>query len=191
MLLGELIAENGQLPDEWTPGNMSMVQLSWLSYWRAKKERRQVRSLGELLGVIWSADTYKKSPASKLGRRVKEAFIPLAAIINGEALYKTLDKILDTNGNTTSHNPNMQDLGSALSMQAYQKLFQDNQEKPADGKPLIPGHPLLAKKVPGPTPVPHVQPAAPATPSKAVVNLEQLREMDPELARHMDPDAAW
>lgn len=175
-----------------------MAQLCWLAYWRTKKERRQIRSIGELLGVIWSADTYKKSPASKLGKRVKEAFIPLAAIINGESLYKTLDRILDTDGSTTSHNPLQEDLGSTLSMQVYQKLFQDNQPKAENGGPLIPGHPLLAKKAPVPapqtapgSPVPYVQPAVPATPNTTEIDLERMRELDPELAKHLDPDAAW
>ena len=199
MLIGELMADSGYMPDDWTPGTMSMVQLCWLSYWRIKKERKQLRGLGELLGVIWTSETYRKSPVSQTHKRVKEAFIPLAALINGESLYKTLDKILDTSPTAGANNPAQQDLGSMLSMQAYQKLFQDNKQQTESGGPLIPGHPLLSKTahVPGaPTtpvtsPATRAQPSVPATPNTAAVDLEKLRAIDPELARHMDPDAAW
>lgn len=196
MLLGELIADNGSLPSHWSLDTMSMTQLAWLAYWRRKRDQKQMRGLGEMLGVIWSADTYKRTDPSKTSTRVKEAFIPLAALINGEQLYKTLDKILDVNVGGKKDDPNKMDM-SQMSVQAYRKLFEEAADKqlppggilPVTQKPVIdaPKHDMSSTR-----PAHSQDDIVQATPStRPVIDLERIRQIDPEMARHLDEEASW
>lgn len=199
MLLGELIADSGTLPEHWTMDSLSTVQLLWLAYWRRKREQLNMRRLGEMLGVIWTADMYKKSDAGHVAKRVKEVFIPLAASIAGKSLYDALDKTLDTNPTPTTgtvQDPDRIDM-SSISVDAYRKLFQESQQKPAipNGGLLSPAH--------GPAPLRNDQGqdqgvqgssvhTVQATPSnQPEFDLEAIAKTDPELARHLDETKAW
>lgn len=196
MLLGELIADTGSLPDHWSLDTMSMTQLAWLAFWRRKRDQKQMRGLGEMLGVIWSADTYKRTDPTKTNKRVQEAFIPLAALINGEQLYKTLDKILDVNVSTQNEDPNKMDM-SQLSVDAYRKLFEEALDKqlptggilPSTQKPVIDAPKHDMPKVPQTDSQDAVVQATPST--RPVLDLERIRQADPEMARHLEEDAAW
>lgn len=179
--------------------SLSTVQLLWLAYWRRKREQLNMRRLGEMLGVIWTADMYKKSDAGHVAKRVKEVFIPLAASIAGKSLYDALDKTLDTNPTPTTgtvQDPDRIDM-SSISVDAYRKLFQESQQKPAipNGGLLSPAH--------GPAPLRNDQGhdqgvqgssvhTVQATPSnQPEFDLEAIAKTDPELARHLDETKAW
>lgn len=176
--------------------SLSTVQLLWLAYWRRKLEQMRMRRLGEMLGVIWTADMYKKSDAGHVAKRVKEVFIPLAASIAGKSLYDALDKTLDTNPTPTSgttQDPDRVDM-SAISVEAYRKLFQEGQ------KPAIPNGGLLSPAH-GPAPLRNDQEPATADSGAHTVqatpnnqpefDLEAIAKTDPELARHLDATKAW
>lgn len=174
---------------------MSMTQLAWLAYWRRKRDQKQMRGLGEMLGVIWSADTYKRTDPTKTNTRVKEAFIPLAALINGEQLYKTLDKILDVNVGGKKEDPNKVDM-TKMSVNAYRKLFEEAADKHLPPGGILPVTQSPALDTPRPdTSAPQasgLDAVVQATPStRPVLDLDRIRQADPEMARHLDEEASW
>lgn len=179
--LGELIADLGQMPPGWVLGHMTEIQVLFVLHWRRKREREARRRLGELLGVYWTADSYKGSGGTGGHKeRVKELFLPLAAILNPETLYKTLDKTLDRDpggGSTSGRPPSEFDLAS-IPLDDYKKLF-DETGVPSEGLP-----PLVR------TPAP-VKPVTQATPLETKIDLDAIAAIDPELARHLDPNATW
>ena len=181
--LGELIADLGQLPPGWVLGHMTEIQVLFVLHWRRKREREARRRLGELLGVYWTADSYKGSGGTGSSARVKELFLPLAAILSPETLYKTLDKTLDRDpggGSTAGRPPGEFDLAS-IPLDDYKKLFEETGVPSAGLPPRKPVEPTQA-------PVP---PVPKATPVKAEIDLEAIKAVDPELARYLDPNAAW
>lgn len=172
---------------------MSMLQLYWIAHWRRKRDQKQMRGLGEMLGVIWSADTYKRTDPTKSTKRVQEVFIPLATLLNGEQLYKTLDKLLDTNpGAGSTKDPNKVDM-STLSVNAYRKLFEEAPKPTREGG-LIPVTPQAHGQAPQAQAQAQaqVQETVKATPSEQPkIDIERIRSVDPELARHLEADASW
>jgi len=185
-LLGELYADTGMFPAGLTLADMSDLQLQWLLFWKRKRDQARNRMLGEMLGVYWTAERYQRPGSGSGGQRSREVFLPLAAILNPEVLYKTLDKTLDTTPAAGQFDTQSRKVDlAAMPLQAYKDLFDISKQPNTEPKPAEQQAPEAERKqelfgVPASTPKEQLQ-----------MDLERLRVTDPELAAHLDDNASW
>jgi hypothetical protein len=156
---------------------MTELQLQFARHWVETGKAHDRRSLGELLGVYWTSKGYHGSKSSGDGpsKKSDEVFLPLAAILNPDVLNKTLDRVLA--GGKSQSMPGEFDLGQ-LPYDEFQRLFRQASSAPAESVP---------------TPEPAVLQSVPAMQSDLPpgLDLEALRQVDPELAAHLDPNAGF
>jgi hypothetical protein len=111
------------LPTGWALETMSEIQMSFVRHWIERKKLAERRSLGELLGVYWTAERfYGAQRGDGPAKKHDEVFLPLAGILNPDVLNKTLEKTLMHPGTDDSNMPNTFDL-SSLPFKDYQDFF--------------------------------------------------------------------
>ena len=175
-MVGELIESMQILPPGWNFSTMSEYQLMFVRHWIERGRTRDRKSLGGLLGVYWTSDMRRGAHGEQSTKKLRELFLPLAGILNPDVLNKTLDRTLDTS-DESNQSQSMTDFGpgqflGSIPVKEYQELFNGLPSMPIDGLPPI--------ETPKPVKVSKDLPVG--------LDIERLKLVDPELARHLDPD---
>jgi hypothetical protein len=198
-ILGELIAETNVLPHGWDWSNMSDIELKFVHHWIKRKRNDDWQTWGEMLGIYWTSDKFAPKSGNEnasSSEKKRKVLLPLAGIIAPDTLHKTLERVLDK-----SPEPSKKGESSALA-------------KTVDGHYSLDSLPLdkykelfnfaLDETSKSQTPAEQTQATASQLPaistdglvltdmfSSPKFDLDKIRQSDPELAKHLDPECQW
>lgn len=171
---------------------MTDVQLMFVRHWIKKRQDDSMKKLGGLLGVYWTSENYKPSLQSTYQaekKKVKEIWTPLAAILNPDVLNKVLEGSLDFSDSNSSMITNDGEFDmSKVPANDYLKMWNQQQKKDSEQRSEQVSEPQAepAKQF-NRLPSDDIVMAAPGT----KIDLEAIAALDPELARHLDPNVQW
>jgi hypothetical protein len=170
---------------------MTDIQLRYVHHWTTKKRDDSWQMLGEMLGVYWTSDKFVSTgKVSDSPSKRRKVLLPLAGIIAPDTLQKTLDKVLDKTPETPSKTGELAKTVDghysldSMPLDKYKELFDfavgestKSPETPADRlkKPNTSSDSIMFTD-------------AFNTPK---LDIDKIKNVDPELAKHLDPDYQW
>lgn len=174
---------------------MSDTQLLFIRHWLRKGKEDGMKRLGGLLGVYWTSENYNPNNRGNDAEprdRLRELWVPLLSALAPEVMDKTLKSNLKTRDEVVKDSAPVRTIDgdeydmSRVPANDYMKLFQQGTEpRPVDGPPPLPEPEERAIK-PLDAPLQSVPQGHNVT-----FDLEAIAKLDPELAKHLDPNSSW
>jgi hypothetical protein len=177
---------------------MSDTQLLFIRHWLRKGKEDGMKRLGGLLGVYWTSENYNpnnRGNDSEPRDRLTEMWVPMLSALAPEVMDKTLKSNLKTRSEVVHDKAPTRTLDgdeydmSQVPANDYMNLWKQGEEpRPIDGLPPLPTEPQEERAI-----KPLAEPLKAKTPQGLDVtfDLDEIAKLDPELAKHLDPNTSW